>query len=299
MTKKAAVILLGLSLVLILAGVFLGVREGWGFSAGAGTVGTEGDLDPQKLSAIRIDVGGVYVRIYDTEDDTVQVDVSERVKNDVTVEKKNGVLTVRQSSSNSIQLFGGERSVVVWVPDNFAGEIAVTTGSGEIVFMGLALENVSVALTSGSGEISLYDCTLREAHLQTDSGDIYTGDVAAEKSFTAVASSGALSIRTVYAPEISAGTSSGDLWISETGGDDLQLKTVSGNILADRVDAVTMTARAESGSVDLLLSGTAADYTITAASASGSIRGAEGSGGGDRRVEISTASGNISVSYVE
>ena len=82
------------------------------------------------------------------------------------------------------------------------------------------------------------------------------------------------------AGSLTAETSSGDVLLERSQGEDLRVTTVSGD-------------------VELCLFGAAGDYAVSTATASGRVSVPSGAAGGEKRVEITTNSGDIDVSITE
>ena len=113
MKKSTAIVLLAVALLLIAAGIFLGVTEGFGARR------TENYGDFSDCTEIRASTDDLDLCLYSASGDRLEVDVynTDRVQ----LDSVNGVLTITQRPEtfwDRFHLFRRDRGqVVVWVPE--------------------------------------------------------------------------------------------------------------------------------------------------------------------------------------
>ncbi|MBQ7736230.1 MAG: DUF4097 family beta strand repeat protein [Oscillospiraceae bacterium] len=324
MKKSTAVILLLVSLLLIAGGIVLGVATGWS-RPGYGTLVTLGEYDTGSLNAIQINSQSASVCLYDGSGRTVTVDAEGGAGGLFSAELRGNTLVITQEKSGNtgFRLFGinfilfgrdaEDLRLVVWLPQSYAGSVAVSTDSGDISLNGLRGRQ-SLSLATSSGDVDAYECRAEELNVATSSGDVYLGDSEISRLLV-TASSGQISLRDLICASLMAETSSGDVWGSVLDADSIGVRTSSGDVILDDVErgavelntasgsvALTdaapesLSVRTGSGDVDLVLLGDEKAYTVDFSSGSGELDGSRG-GKGDRLVTIRTSSGDADVSF--
>lgn len=335
MKKSTAVILLCVSVLLITAGVILGMREGYTDSGMAGAVRDTG------FTAVRADLDDVDVSFYSSCAETLEAEVynSRRVELDST----DGVLRITQRPADfwdRFRFFDRNRgSVVVWIPERKIDSISVRTGSGCVTVNSLSEEDgTAMEITTGSGEISVYNSRLKRAALNSGSGSVWTGSLYLAEELSIVTGSGDVSLSDTGAARIALQTGSGNLWggclesegdlrvetgsgdvsLSETDAAAITLQTSSGDVWVDETtcgESFSLTTgsgnanltelaspdtriRTSSGDVWCTLPGSREDYVVSIATSSGSVSAAPAADG-EKTVVISTSSGDVSVDYTD
>ncbi len=324
MKKSTAVILLLVSLLLIAGGIVLGVTTGWS-RPGYGTLVTLGEYDAGSLNAIQINSQSASVCLYDGSGRTVTVDAEGGAEGLFSAELRGNTLVITQEKSGNtgFRLFGinfilfgrdaEDLRLVVWLPQSYAGSVAVSTDSGDISLNGLR-GGQSLSLATSSGDVDAYECRAEELNVATSSGDVYLGDSEISR-LLATASSGQINLQDLICASLMAATSSGDVWGSVLDADSIGVRTTSGDVILGAVErgavelnttsgSVSLTdaapeslsVRTGSGDVDLMLLGGEKAYTVDFSSGSGELDGSRG-GKGDRLVTIRTSSGDADVSF--
>lgn len=179
------------------------------------------------------------------------------------------------------------------------GNLAVTTASGNITMRNTAVLG-AVSLQANSGDVR---CNAVEAAglfaIDTKSGAIRTEDSSSGGDMQMRAESGNIRLMNIQAGgELSLFASSGGLCITDSAVQhNVSLATKSGDIDFDRLSGRDFEIEAESGAVKGSVKGTAEDYIVSAKSSSGTVRVPD-TGRGDNLIRITTASGNITLSFI-
>lgn len=162
--------------------------------------------------------------------------------------------SIKQSWSHGV-LFSAVMSetnrAVLYLPESFAGELAVITSNGGLSMEGISLESLSV--TSNNGYISVKDGTFTTVGVKTDNGYVSLEGVTAG-TVTAETNNGFVSLKSVNADVIDANTDNGAVKLNRVLGQDIRLKSgngsVNGSLLGVRED-YRITASTELGSCNL------------------------------------------------
>ena len=185
--------------------------------------------------------------------------------------------------------------------------INISRTTMDIYIPGVILEELKVNVVSG--DIILEDIEAADLYMKTVSGDIKIEKLAAEKIRTG-STSGDIIIRD-YTGNIDAGSTSGDISLVEgRDNEDVDVSTVSGDILIDQDAVSDMKIGSTSGDVRISLPEDSQFY-LDIGTVSGDIkhdfsikvissgrRDLEGKvGDGDERIIISTVSGDVTVGY--
>ena len=293
--KKRTKFILAVGLLLMAAGLAL-----WGLEAGAYREETLGPWDTQALAAIEIHGDSANVRIYDSDDSLLEIN-AEGWCMAFDARVSDGTLHVecRESGSLLSCLSGlGETSeLVLWLPRGYAGSLSVSTDSGEVNFHGAKLSGGADAATN-SGAISVYDSEIAHLSLYSGSGDIFLGDVRMGGELAMDSGSGGL-----YAEDIRGATAcvlttdSGYVHLMDMAPERLQVTTGSGEVWLEEVTAGHMSFASDSGSISGELEGGMEEYSITAETGSGRSNLPRSYTGGAKRLELSTGSGDIDVTF--
>ena len=336
MKKSTAVILLVISMLLIAAGVFKGVTEGFGVRRAESSVQGSG------CTEIRAFTDDVDLCFYAASNGALEADVYNTDK--VQLDSVNGVFTITQRPDtfwDRLRLFRRDRGqVVVWVPEGEIRSITAEIGSGSFTANGLFSETTNLTVTAGSGDVSLYGCAFAKIDASASSGTVFTGDLTARDGLSVKVSSGSVSLSETRAPKAELNASSGDIWMGTMdAGEELTIKTSSGEVSLSQAEAGRVLIRTTSGSVwaeevsctdslsvsatsgnisltvprtpDLqieatsgdvwcVLPGRHGDYTVSVSTGSGSVHGVHhDQTAGGKTVTVTTTSGDVSLDYAE
>lgn len=334
MKKSTAIVLLAVALLLIAAGIFLGVTEGFGARR------TENYGDFSDCTEIRASTDDLDLCLYSASGDRLEVDVynTDRVQ----LDSVNGVLTITQRPEtfwDRFHLFRRDRGqVVVWVPEGQLRSVTAEVGSGSFTANDLPAETASLNVTAGSGDVSLYGSSFAGITASASSGTVFTGDLTVGEGLIVKVSSGSISLSETRARRVELNASSGDIWLggmdaeeelairtssgevslSQAQAGQLQIRTTSGDVWAETIRsagsiAVSSTSggvsltvpespelqiESTSGDVWCVLPGRHEDYAVTASTGSGRVSGVHSDHGeGAKTVTVTTTSGDISLDY--
>ncbi len=151
-----------------------------------------------------------------------------------------------------------------------------------------------VTLKTVSGNLSVADCNSEYMSLSTTSGNIaVTGG--RHDSVALSAASGDLKTARLSGKSLTAVSMSGDVEASGCSFDDrMLLKTVSGDVEADKVECANFECKTVSGNSNIRLVGDVKDYTVFVKSVSGNISAPRG-GDGAKKAAVSTVGGTINL----
>ena len=230
------------------------------------------DLDgPVRQLVLELDSGGARVIASDRDD--VRLERTETwslERPSVSEEVVDGVLRVR-ADCNAL-LSWCDVSYVVEVPTGTT--VLARTGSGELELQGTG----SVEADTGSGDVQLTSVT-GDADVRTGSGDI-TVDGVRGRTLAARTGSGEITVTRAEVERVSGRTGSGDVELG----------------LRDEPDDVL--ARTGSGEVDVELPAGDEAYDVSVRTGSGDQDvGVRTDPSSDRRVDVETGSGDVSVLY--
>lgn len=274
------------------------------------------------------DVKGIYAELKDadlfvgvSEDDMVHVTYYENKVTEYELGITEKGLELKQKSSFRISalFWKKQRQTVILVPTAFSGEIKCGMQSGELRADNLQTEGM-IVLSSASGDIIVYDTSARGIDVSVGAGKIIIGRCSAKEDVAAVSSSGSVEIEHTAAGSengtISVTSATGDIKLTEctahtvktsvsTGAimlksvkaESAEAKAVMGAVTVDMLDAKTAVLSSGTGAVTGKLAGSKAEYTISTSAALGSNNLGSASGSGDRRLEVSVGTGEISISF--
>lgn len=185
--------------------------------------------------------------------------------------------SIKQSWSHGV-LFSAVMSetnrAVLYLPESFAGELAVITSNGGLSMEGISLESLS--FTSNNGYIAVKDGAFTAVGVKTDNGYVSLEGVTA-KTVTAETDNGFVTLTRVNAEVIDANTDNGAVKLDRVLGQDIRLK--SGN-----------------GSINGSLLGVREDYQITASTGLGSCN-LSNTDTGLRILNVRTGCGSIDILF--
>lgn len=265
------------------------------------------------------------IYLYESDDDAVTVKEYSSSESDEkelsTIKVEENSLEVRGARRNHgnfgfhLFYFGGgsynRHYTEVYLPASYHGELlletssgciasefniesgkdcSISSSSGDIDFLSVTADNVSVDTSSGYVTMENIDTSVNDSvgvvSIKTSSGDVNVKGITGETQIES--SSGYLSVGTIEG-DVQLKTSSGDMVVNElTGG--IKTESSSGNVF---IETLTGSAQLKTSSGDISIQ--YIDGNIQAMSTSGYVRVSEGSG--DRT--ISTSSGDITVGGTE
>lgn len=293
--KKRTKLALIVSVLLIAAGLGLWALDGalWQYE-------TLGCWNMDNVAAVEIYGGSADVRLYETDDDRLEVDVeglgvtfSARLEGDclrVACQDGTGLSGLLQQLSEPPEL-------IVWLPRQYGGTLTVSTDSGEVNFHGAELSGGAYASTN-SGAISVYDSEIARLALYSGSGDIFLGDVRMSGDLTMDSGSGGLYAYDVRGARLCRlSTDSGYVDLEDMAPETLEVSSGSGELWLEEITADSLTLTTDSGSVYARLEGAMEEYSIQTITLSGSTNLPREYMGGAKTLTISTGSGDIDVAF--
>lgn len=255
----------------------------------------EETVSADELNSINIDCAHYDMKIYFTSGNEISVkqyDVDDA--NLFELEIRDGELRVKVESKIRLVMFYYEPRLEIYLPDDYAGNVSLTTTSGNInctEFVSwdntqlktssgtIRLENgircSDLTAQSSSGTIRMGGIFSDSANIKATSGTVTLGDIEAQGALNVSTSSGSIRTGNIKAGFVAILASSGTIKLGEISADgDISLSTTSGTIATEG----------------------AACKSFKSASSSGTLRHGDITASGS--VNISTSSGSHSVGYV-
>ena len=211
------------------------------------------------------------INIINTEEDSIRVVIYDVKNKRIEVTDRNGRLVIRNQHRTFCFIFCINTShrnsrINVYVPEEFQGSISINTVSGDVDIENFVMNDVNVRTVSG--DITIKE--VNEADLYTVSGDIRINSV---DQLNMRSVSGNLTVLNVF-DYLIVQTTSGNVAITDAYLlNDSSIRTVSGTVLIDALNEVTVNARSTSGRVSIF----------------------ENTRNSDIELDISTVSGNINI----
>ena len=298
MKKSTMIFCIALGLLLVITGLYVGVAERTrGMPDDDWDMGTT-EFDLSTVSAIEIETQGIDVCIYDGWNKTIEVDVPTSISGIVQIRQQGDTLYVRQKDNSGFTTtLSSNPEIILWMPKGGQGTMSVLTQSGDIRVSGLRGNDIAVSLAAVSGEISIYGSRLGSLKASTTSGDLYLGEVEVYGRMDLDTSSGYLNCYDVETVDAGMETTSGDVYLSDYLGETLSVKTTSGDVTLSDIGVPELRAATTSGDIWLTLPGTEEDYTVALSTVSGHMEGVRARTGGERKLDVSTVSGDVKVTF--
>lgn len=135
----------------------------------------------EDVSAIKIAYGAGDVRFFRSDGDQLILKEYMTVVKDryrAKVESGDGTIGIKEGSK---PLFGGfSRYAEIYLPDNFKGELTVTTSHGEINCSDIQLNLSALRFDTSAGAVRLSNVEADSVYLSTTHGNMYLGELTAE-----------------------------------------------------------------------------------------------------------------------
>lgn len=216
----------------------------------------------------------------------------------------NGTLSVQKINStkwgfqNCFHYDFTEKPLTVTIPSELIAEVSVSDVSGEISIRDIQTLSLSASNTSGS--ILIENTDVR--------GDLRASSVSGTVSFDSASISGNLSSTTtsgaIQTRAVSVGADtefssvSGNIRLNDTDiSEDITLGTTSGSIDFEMLSGNNLNFHTVSGRISGTLHANSLDYNIVSNSLSGKVSVMGGSAKGTKRLEVSSTSGDINITF--
>ena len=299
-------------IALIAAGVAVAgmILAAVGFAWSGGDVGSEHfELVDKSFPANKIDcsspsLGSDDVHLSVTDGDEITLSYYDNGRGYYEVSLDGGELKIKRNVVRgrwyeNIRVGFGETCgrVEIGLPEKYSGELELHAGSGDIELDGVStIEALSVAAGSGSVSLENVSC-LGDISVSTSSGELRADGLEA-RSFRAESSSGDVELADVSCQnEMEIKASSGDITLDGCTADEYRLRASSGDISVADGDFESAELETTSGDITARFRGGMEDYSIRSGTTSGDNTLPERLDGGDRRLDVTTTSGDISVYF--
>ncbi len=315
--KKGTITALIVAGALIIAGGVLCAASVAGLRAGIHTV--SGTIDPvQHEETLPIDPdGSITVHMQTTDvmiglspDDQVHLTYRDTgLYRTVVTADANGI-DVRREDVNGVGLpsfarwFGRtlqSETLTLALPADFAGTLDVVTSTGDVYIMDMDAGVDALSVRSSTGHIRLDSVAAATLSLTQTTGTTTLTDVTVTGALTSVASTGAAQLTRVTAGSVTRTSGTGASVFSDVACQRLAVETTTGRVRLARVVCTELSARTTTGDI-MLESLDAEDVTLKASTGDvcGSLVGTESMyvGGGTRKLDVVTTTGDIRLEYL-
>ncbi len=201
------------------------------------------ELSTSEVNSLNLDYGSKNIVVYSTSDEKITIKeflYNDRSENMALVTYgENNQVTVTGGNVRTIVFFsfgiGGER-VEVYIPDKVLSELSIRSGSGNITGEhGGVAETGSLTVTSGSGNIRWKNIDVEEISFQAGSGNVNLTDIKGEIGIQT--GSGNISGE-LFNGNVSASAGSGNITLTEfAGGGKITAKSGNLKVEASQVDS--------------------------------------------------------------
>lgn len=250
------------------------------------------DSAEETINDLVIDVDDRIIKLIRTGDEELSFSYYEADNDIVTVKEQNEVLTIEaekqpkkwrwfhvQTTSSKV------RTITVFLPQTFSGEINVTTANGSIYVEELGTLK-SLDLTSKNGSIEVKKVSINEdTYLRTSNGTIIVEDVSCYAELNMRTNNGKVEANYVIASKIDGESS-------------------DGNVNLHNAESNNIIGKTSNGSVDIIVKGEYEDYEIEVSTSLGQIRvnGTKVSSqtinsGKDKKIRATTFNGSVEVDF--
>jgi len=299
----AAVFLL-LGIVLGLAGFAMADFDPHVLSSG-GNLQEKSYFSSSRVTGIEVDIQNTRVKLEPSYDNKVHLTYYE---NDVlyyTVkESEDGRLTVTMNDQMKWYdyVFNIENvyyEFTIAIPDNYAGDIRLKTSNGDVDISDTKAGNLTL-ITSNSRITSENLTVAGDMKLDNSNGKISVSDVIVNGGITCETSNSEISLSGSAGESISAKNSNGAIVLNNlTAREELIAETSNSDISMDSVSAgASIVCNTSNGSIEGDIFGKLSDFTVSAKTSNGSSNLPTHMEGGDKKLELKTSCGNISVDFI-
>ncbi len=219
------------------------------------------------------------IELQPSADDRIHIHWSENANHKYEVSGEKGVLTLTHLKPGFLErMFGASRreNVVVELPAGFGGLVSMNTSNAGIKAASLRLSGL--------------------LDLNTSNSSLKAEDVCAGR-LRCVTSNSKIALASSQAEEMELKTSNSNLKLEKVWAKTLSARTSNSSIKANGVDAMFVTLITSNGSISGELAGRPQDYTIESSTSNGKNHNPS-QPGGDRKLEVRTSNGNISLDYL-
>ncbi|MDD4077520.1 MAG: DUF4097 family beta strand repeat-containing protein [Bacilli bacterium] len=245
------------------------------------------------------------------EDESYRVEYYQSERDNVLISVTDGIMKIEEEKPKFQLFFWGFRSrqvatVVVVLPKDFTGEIAIRSDTGEIHITALeVLEKLSVEVKTGKVLVS--NLTVNSPlKIQSSTGTVEISNLVAPSLGIKVSTGKIVLNDTFVTGEATLGSSTGNITITGIQSVSLNCRAPTGKIIIENTLTDTLKAEASTGSVSVKLIGKAADYRLNVHSDTGSVKFQGEKYGsslinpvGSKSITVSTSTGNISINISE
>ena len=173
--------LLALAVILIAAGIIINAVMGRDYRPDSSDYRTLWETEAGGITEIRAEMLSSTLRVYESSnDERLEVSAAGGAASSVSVTREGNVLTITEAPTGSGTLFSkdsGNDYAVIWLPEDFAGTMDLSSASGELNMSDVDTPEASVVLSAVSGDTSVYDSKFDSLTIESVSGDVWFGSI--------------------------------------------------------------------------------------------------------------------------
>lgn len=321
MKKGTKIALIIAAVLVVLGAVLCGIA--WassGFSlASLSTTGSHLVSMPKQayngaeLDKIVLDCGWDDVEIHVSEDAYVWVQYSKWTDSTYLETNRNGVLELQKVSLETprgwwqdlFQVdFTGEgeeqRALHLWLPEEFAGDVEVTTDSGNVeIDPGVRLAG-GLDCRLAAGKFEAEDLEAGRINVDTDLGDIAGSGWTVQADAVLKTNAGTIDLeKSIVGDALSCETDLGDVKTLRVTAASAALRTNAGKVALELLEASDIAVETDMGDVEGTIAGREADYTILVSTDLGDSNLRDRQGETDNVLTVTTGAGDVDLRFLE
>ena len=178
MKRSTMVLLLAVAVILIAAGIIIDAVMGRDYRPDSSDYRTLYETDDGGVTEIRAEMLSFALRVYESSnDERLEISGSGRAASSVSVKREGNVLTITEDSGARFSNEDWNDYAVIWLPEDFAGTLELSSVSGELSMSDVDIPEASVTLSAVSGETSVYDSKFASLTIESVSGDVWFGSI--------------------------------------------------------------------------------------------------------------------------
>lgn len=216
-----------------------------------------------------------------------------------------GVLTIHEDRSiglhsiHDLDAMNKDRTLTLEIPATYTGNISIRTRTGAITISGMDIAG-DVALTTPYGSVEVSNLIVQgDLSVSSDTGSLYLEDVSADGLIRAESKTGALSLTNIKSKDLlDVTTRMGSITLKDADAVTMEIATQYGAVRARGISVEDdIHIYSYSGDITCRLRDEADAFTVTCGSTRGRINLPDEQGSGDKRLDIESSMGDITVRF--
>lgn len=186
------------------------------------------------------------------------------------------------------------RSIIVGIPQNYTGELTITTDTGDVSADGVKGLN-AVEITVKTGDAAIKGASAATLKITSSTGDVTIENGEFSSGITVKNSTGSVNI-TAKADEVEASVTTGKINVNADC-DKLSLTATTGNIVFGAENASDIFVKTTTGDIDGEIVGDERDYDIECDTTTGDCNLKNRTGEGGKKLTATATTGDIKIKF--